>query len=691
MSYVNVRSPAGAYPYCLAWTLAVGFIFFEILKAQRLNFWVGGDLTQWAMVPVGFAVYLALFVVSVALFPSFLHQRAPRLFPIYLVSSGVALIAAAGVTWLLYLASRDTTLSLLGPTALTAGSIAVVIAFIFVGRRRPVRLAAIATVSAVAGIIAMHHTGHAFILSMQRYNIITAAGVGVGAFVAGVLICSPQFRRPAPRLAIPALAVVIAVAAPVALRALNSPRPTSYATPERLLLITCDALRADYLSVYGGHVEAPNFESLAERSAVFENAYSLAPWTLPSVASLYSSRYPKSHSPGADVQTLVKEETWYGVDDQQRTLAQRLKARGFATALFTGNGLVCQETKDLRGFDHVVRLSDQFAGHTSHWGYLTCLREAVARVAPNLAEQFPVDTTRTLTEYVLAMFRKYPNTPFFVWLHYMDPHSPYYPPDNYRTMTGPWPLLDPHAPKWDTPQHGPRGELPLPPEHQQYARHLYAGEIQYVDYHLGRLFAELDKTNAWDRSVVCFSADHGEEFWDHGRWGHGHTLFEEGVRVPLMIAAPGVAPRRINQPVSHIDLLPTLAEFTTAGRDNRWLGASWAHALRAGKDVPASPIYVQATSHLAPDDPLQMARRDNHKLIVGLATGNQWLYNLHADPHEHHNLAPTNPPPLESLRAALAGWSQSWDFAFGLDPAYAHDAPLNPEALKNLQTLGYID
>lgn len=289
--------------------------------------------------------------------------------------------------------------------------------------------------------------------------------------------------------------------------------------PHRVVLVFIDTLRPDHLGVYGYERDtSPALDAWAEQAVVFENARSVAPWTLPTTRAVITGEHPELY-------------------DQTPTLAERLSARGWATAVFAGN----------------VYLSSNFDMHRG-WGHHQVEHKPGARTEVARARQW---------------LEANPDRDALVMLHFMDVHLPYEEPRAYASR---WAGARPDRLSTSRFTRSQVLLAGLDPAGQQYVRDRYDGAIRFVDDTLAPLLDDLD-----DAIVVIFS-DHGEEFWDHGDFEHGHTLYDELLRVPLIVRAPGLAPGRVQAPVSLLDLTPTVLDLVGVEAPTR--GDSLVAAMR---------------------------------------------------------------------------------------------------------------
>ena len=419
--------------------------------------------------------------------------------------------------------------------------------------------------------------------------------------------------------------------------------------PERpnVLFIVIDTLRADHLSSYGYERDtSPRIhELLAERGATVERAYSQAPWTLPSTGSFLTGRLPGELA-GSDPEI-------FELPPGEPTLAERLSALGYRTAGFIANPILHEGNGYARGF------GDFFTPETTwkvlDWVDATTINE---RALPWLEAALPA-----------ARREGEAREPFFLYLHYIDPHDPYQNSDvaDGDRQTTPW------DPEYDGRVRGDRaqdlyaGKKALPgadPEARAAdLRHLvalYDSEIRYVDRFVAEVLEALPE-EVLRETLIVLTSDHGEEFLDHGGWKHGQTLYEEMVRVPLFVRWDGVVPagRRLDGPVALLDLVPTILSAVGAPsiEEERLPGRNLLPALAGGEPLPPRPVFAEHVAHgpmrgavIDRDRKLVLFNEDEprdsdnplHRHLRRLDRGRLErveLYDLAEDPGERENLA----------------------------------------------------
>lgn len=293
-----------------------------------------------------------------------------------------------------------------------------------------------------------------------------------------------------------------------------------------VILISIDTLRADHVGCLGyDRPTTPHIDALAGEGALFERVYASSPWTLPSHVSMLTGLHGPGHQVDRDDERM---------DPELVTLADRLRAAGYETGAFTGGGFVSAAYGFSKGFDSY----DESAGGVHH-------QDSAARVG------------RAAVEWL----ERHRNRDFFLFLHTYQPHSPYACPPPHKTMFLDDDSLFGHA---DLVGHlGGKANLyrPLPEAERKNLIDLYDGEIRYTDDLLvGPLIDKLRRLGLYDRCLIVITSDHGEEFFEHGGWGHGHSLYEEALRVPLVVKFPGgrFAGERRGSAVNLVDILPTV-------------------------------------------------------------------------------------------------------------------------------------
>ncbi len=401
-----------------------------------------------------------------------------------------------------------------------------------------------------------------------------------------------------------------------------------------VLLVTLDTTRADHLGAYGyAHADTPAIDALAAQGVRYARCYSAAPLTLPSHATILTGLLPPRHGVHANgVQILAEEAV---------TLAEILAGQGYRTGAVVAAFVLDGRFGLRQGFQHYD--DDLAAGsRPSRYGY--AMRDA-----------------RQVTDAALSWLREKTRRPFFLWVHYFDPHAPYEPPG-----------FDPAS-------------LRVP------YRTPYDAEIEFVDSQLKRLLDFLGETGAAERTLVVLSADHGEALWDHGELTHGLFAYDATLLVPLIVRFPDqrLAGTAIAEPVSLADLMPGVLTWigraVPEGLDGRPLRLEEDGAADAAPGDQLLYFENEGPAHLFGWSPLRGVVAGRHKLI---RAPEPELYDLLEDPYETQNLY--HPEEARS-RALLERFQVRMEELEALPRLGAAEADLSEESRARLRALHYAD
>jgi arylsulfatase A-like enzyme len=495
------------------------------------------------------------------------------------------------------------------------------------------------------------------------------AGVGVGR-LARLLSRQGIASRRAVRWVLIATSAGLAVLLAVAVVRLTvrdwrvfNPRVTAQsATPEHpnIVLICIDALRADRLGVYGNQPSpSPRMDKLAGQGLVFRQAISQGNSTHQAVASFLTSLYPTEL--GFFVLPWV-------IDPERVTIAEALQAGGYRTQAYVGNGHMAVTAGYAQGFDGFVPPEpdrpydlDRLRDRTVVAGLASLHAPAVRRLferAYGLLLDPPLimeNEGRRINTRALRFIRLHRDEQFFLWLHYMEPHAPYNPGELFGQVSTGDQLRSEEALRVWKPSDK-TVPIVLGPSEQTLLLALYDGEVQEVDRLVGQVWDQIVAQGLADRTLLVIIADHGEEFADHGLHGHGQSVYQELVHVPLIFVGPQVAQpgRTVDTPVPMLDLLPTLVGVAGAPLPDLVHGQSLLPVL-AGGESPVRLFYTQnrANRTLWEQDAMYQGYA---KLIYTPQRDRVELYDLRADPGEQHDLAATEPDRAAVLRDELRPW-----------------------------------
>ncbi|HZR85134.1 MAG TPA: sulfatase-like hydrolase/transferase [Candidatus Binatia bacterium] len=510
-------------------------------------------------------------------------------------------------------------------------------------------LAALALTVMVAAVLARRRRAAVDDAGLRGPGRRLAAGLGtwLGAMAIGAVLAA-TLGPPAP--------------GPPAVRASI---PDALRSKPNLILVIIDTLRADHLGIYGdARGLTPNLDALAREGAAFRG-FAQASWTKPSIATILTSLYASSH--GAMSKTAL-------LPDSAVTVAEALEAAGYTTAGFVSNINLAPSFNFQQGFGEYTYLPPDYLFGAEESSSKLVLYNLVRKVwftvnKKRVVTQYYQDS-RTVNAHALPWLERHRDDRFFLLLHYMDPHDPYF-------------------------RHPYDGEAIARVENQNPApalaprmRELYAGEVKYVDESVGELAAALRRDGLWDDTAIIVTADHGEEFQEHGGWWHGTTLYGEEIDVPLVVKGPRSAARPPapgdGTRVRLLDVAPTLLAFAGVEAPGSWQGVD----LR--QPVPADRALFAEEDHEG--NVLSAVQRQGRKLIRanpgnprGLAPTE--LYDVATDPRERANLAAAEPREVARLEGVLGEMATA---AAGQAVASSGDVKMDDATRERLRALGYV-
>ncbi len=472
-------------------------------------------------------------------------------------------------------------------------------------------------------------------------------------------------------------------------------------TPQGVILIWADALRWDHLNIYGHSREtAPFLSRMAGEGALFHDCLTQANWTLPSTSSLLTSLYVTTHGvmdgspPGYDQLPMAVT-----------TMAEVFHDAGYATMSFSCVWFIGRYFNMHQGFDE----SHEF--------------DSLDRDKPNWNK-----TAREYVDRLVPWLKAHREVPFFVFLHVFDPHAPYEPYPPYDTL---W--ADPARKKKHEISVEKAKEFIVDPDRKEFAamplrkelekagidpddytsvpKDWYDGSIRGMDTEIGRLMEQLEELGLDEKTLVIFSSDHGEQFFEHGCMGHGNAVYSEENHVPLIIRWPGVVPASVEvfETVKTIDLMPTILELCRLPLPEAMQGQSLIPLLAAGKQIPNKSPAGQwrnepaVSERLLPERVKKMFPELGGDLYAIILDG--WklvhnsqpiegqpeyeLYDHHKDPLDQVNLAEKHPEIVQRLTEELKAWKEKVTAA-RLASSSDLERNLSSKELERLRSLGYI-
>ena len=402
-----------------------------------------------------------------------------------------------------------------------------------------------------------------------------------------------------------------------------------------LVLVSFDTTRADALEPYGNPgIHTPAVNDLAAEGVLFELAYAPIPITLPSHASMLTGKVPFAHG--------VRDNGLFALGEEQTTLAEILRENGYRTGAAIGSFPLLSRFGLDQGFDfYEDHLSAEYEDLHGD------------RIFPKRRLFFDERKAGRVNEALLPWLEENADEPFFLFVHYFDPHHPHEAP---------------------------------PPFDQLYAHDPYSGEIAYSDESLGSLLSQLKRLGVYDRTLIVFTSDHGEGNGEHNESTHSLLLYNSTLHVPLIIRVPGGTGKRVAQQVSLVDILPTVLDLLGIEIPDDIQGTSLAAWLDADQEPSPIPRAIYAET-LSPRftrnwSELRALYQDGHKYIHGARSE---LYEVTQDPKELVDLISERPELAAEMKEELQGYLDDHAVS-GLDSALH----LDKDTLRRLMSLGYL-
>ena len=420
--------------------------------------------------------------------------------------------------------------------------------------------------------------------------------------------------------------------------------------PPNILVLLIDALRADRLHDYGYFRNTnPNLAKFGKNGIRFTKAYSHSSHTKISVASIFTGLIPPAHKvrrAAMPSKENVKEILSDVLSSSFMTLSEVLSNGGYHTVAFVTN----PHLRAFLGFDQ---------------GF-------------NDYKYVPYSEFRAkdINSEVMSWIKSCPGRPFFMYIHYMDVHAPYDPPNEYRHLYTEEKNLNPI--QTDGPWNAKISE-----EEIKYTEALYDAQINYWDDCFQVLVNNIRENGELENTLIIILADHGEEFYDHGGFGQGYTLYEEELLVPLYMVFDGFIPpnQTRTDSVQLIDIFPTICHFARATTNNAFFqGNNLFHSKNKESHLDRV-IYAETYRGKTP----RSVQTEKYKLIYNSALENFEFYDIFKDPKEKHNIYEQNHPLATELKVTLFEL-----MSFGEKGPASESKKLDPKTIKELRSLGYI-
>lgn len=424
---------------------------------------------------------------------------------------------------------------------------------------------------------------------------------------------------------------------------------------KNIILITIDSLRADHLSCLGYHRETtPNLDKLAKEGVLFSQAISCGPITLASFIPLFTSTYFLTYYTmvGRGNKIKTNEEALERVKEvvgdvfkQKIPIASIFKQKGYSTAAFHSNPLLSKYYNFDIGFDYFY---DSLSGKTKRYSKIlgkieglrrsnkkihNIVRYAAAKYLYASAEgdKRPLERAAAINERVISWLKDNKND-FFIWVHYMDVHSPYKPLKEFYSdicskPISRWKKASLYYKMYSKPERIQADEI-------EELIDLYDGEIRYTDYAIKSLLDEMADIGVLDNTLIVITADHGEEFKEHGDFGHNHKLYDELIHVPLIISNSSYRNIAIKDTVSLLDITPTIIDLLNIPETETFQEKSLIPIIegkRKSSGVISEILDIQGKR-------VTSYRTKEWKYILSEAGNRRELYNIRKDPQERENV-----------------------------------------------------
>lgn len=430
-----------------------------------------------------------------------------------------------------------------------------------------------------------------------------------------------------------------------------------------IMIILIDALRPDHLSSYGYHKKnSPNIGQIAQEGILYRSVYAQSSWTRPSVASIFTSMYPTSHG---IIQLNGDPVHNYILPNEALTISEILNEKGYHTVGFVTNPHITKKFGFDQGFDEFTYFFPQ-----SFYGLqIFKIIAQIFKIAP--VKKFYHQASE-LNKHIYSWLKSDKNCPFFMYIHYTDPHMPYFKhpiqfglsQNNFRT-------------KWTT----------------QNLLDLYDGEISYVDYHIGKLIELLKKEKLYDNTMIMITSDHGEEFYDHKGYDHGQTLYEEVIKIPLIIKYPNNLDKGKvkDDPVLSIDICPTIMDFLNIPIPDIMKGVSLYKNQQSSETKRV--VFAELGEYEKGMRSLQVGRwkliltqnfpKDSWKRDYPLLQ----LYEITSDVNETYDLASVKKDVSNDLYNRMKLFIEN----IQIGSFSSQSSPMDKKLKERLRSLGYID
>lgn len=446
-----------------------------------------------------------------------------------------------------------------------------------------------------------------------------------------------------------------------------------------VFLIAVDTLRADYLTAYNAAAEpkTPNVSALAEDSIVFQKTFAQSSWTKASFGSIFSGMYPEAHTATGKAS---------GLPDDVTTIAEVLHDGGYYTQGFSNNPNITSIFNYNQGFVDYTDLKPDLIfgaqGSSEKLVLYDILRKVVQKVNARRGGRINItdfyQPANAVTDTGLGWIdggARPEASPFMLFLHYMDPHDPFRDPDK--------------------PGRGyARVQManPDPEKYLQIFKKSYSYEIEYMDEHLGRFIEGLKERGLYDDALIIFTADHGEEFYEHGGWWHGLSLYDEQIAIPLIVKLPNSEVTDVNTDLARsVDIAPTIATLTGQTLPEQWQGRTLISEALDQENTTTPHVHA----HLNFEGIELRAIRTQTRKLIEANEGNKRdyepieLYDLETDPGEQTNIAEESVAEVTLFQQTIKEMN-AFIQENAAEPMELNMENMSSEELEQLESLGYL-
>jgi len=438
--------------------------------------------------------------------------------------------------------------------------------------------------------------------------------------------------------------------------------------PVNIILLAIDTLRWDRVGIIReyGYSLTPEIDKFTHECVKFESVTSTSPWTLPSFGSILTGVYPEIHGASGSF-----TGNFGSIQRGLPTLPELLSEHGYKTCAIVNGPFLSPIFGFARGFE----VYDFFEGNNYN------MRKAEEVVGKGMS---------WISSEILV---SEPSRPFFLFLHFFDPHLNYDPPEDFMLETSRLYGGDLRMP-FDRLGDIRTGGLKVDEADKGFIRSLYDGEVGYVDYQIGSFIEFLEENGVIENCLIIITSDHGEEFWEHGGFEHGHTLFEELVHVPLLMKFPGgrYGGETVAEPVSLVDIFPTVLEVAGCESVKLSQGRSLS-PLIIGSLSGERPVFSGSTLY---KDGRRSIRLGSMKYISSAIGTEKTLFDLETDPRELLDLSQDQPELIKRFESELNHFDSlsnqlvSERTGMSSDRSVRDSVHVEGELLESLRSLGYV-